>query len=350
MRGSGEALMTLYDVGLLDLDGVVYLGAEALPGVADVLGAAARAGMRFGYVTNNAARTPAQVGEHLRALGIPATDDEVITSPQAAARVLAAKLPSGSPVLIIGTAALAAEVENVGLHAVWSAAESPVAVVQGYNPDLSSRMLAEACAAIHTGAWWVATNTDLTLPSVRGPMPGNGSFVGVVAQTTGALAVVAGKPEPAMHQECLVRTRAQRPLVVGDRLDTDIEGANRVGVPSLLVLTGSTRAAELLAAAPPRRPTYVAEDLSGLLHVHPEVDSTEVGARCGGWQVLSRSDHLVLQAETQTGPDSSTSVPDRGDALRALVVTAWSSGITRVIGGDGAADSALDGLGLANRD
>jgi len=354
LQPSSAPLVEQHDVALLDLDGVVYIGADAVPGVPGVIAAAAESGMRFGYVTNNAARSPHQVGDHLRELGIAATDDEVITSSQAASRLLAEQLPAGSRVLIVGTPALAAEVEAAGLRAVWSAAEEPTGVVQGYSPELNWAMLADACVAVRAGAFWVATNTDATLPSPRGPLPGNGSFVAIVAQTTGVAAVVAGKPEPAMHAECVLRTGATSPLVVGDRLDTDIEGADRVGVPSLLVLSGLTRPADLLAAQPGQRPTYLAHDLGGLLAQHPAIELEAGRARCRGWKVAQEGQGLLL-ASFDGRYATGRAVPASGsehacDALRALAVVAWESGITRTIATEPAARAMLSRLGLAAGD
>ncbi|MDQ4038535.1 MAG: HAD-IIA family hydrolase [Actinomycetota bacterium] len=354
LQGSSVPLVEQHDVGLLDLDGVVYVGAQAVPGVSGLIAAAVQAGMRFGYVTNNASRSPHQVGDHLRALGIEVSDAEVITSAQAASRVLGKRLPPGSPVLVTGTPALAAEVEAVGLRAVWSASDGPTAVVQGYSPDLNWAMLAEACVAIREGAFWVATNTDATLPSPRGPLPGNGSFVGIVARTTGAVPVVAGKPEPAMHAECMLRTGARTPLVVGDRLDTDIEGAVRAGVPSLLVLTGLARPLDLLTADVGQRPTYVAEDLGGLLVRHPAVQHNAGTARCGAWLVSGTAGLLVLATATaHRGLDSTSGTWNPGsdcDALRALASMAWEAGTTRMRAGDPAARALLRRLGLAEDD
>ncbi|MGI8722053.1 MAG: HAD-IIA family hydrolase [Geodermatophilaceae bacterium] len=351
LQASDRPLVERHDVALLDLDGVVYLGADAVPNVPHVIATAAAAGMRFGYVTNNASRTPHQVGDHLRQLGVPALDNEVITSSQAASRVLASRLPAGSPVLIVGTAALAAEVGNVGLRAVWSASDQPVGVVQGYNPELSWSMLAEACVAVRAGAFWVATNTDSTLPSPRGPLPGNGSFVQVVSQTTGATPVVAGKPEPAMHAECVLRTGARRPLVVGDRLDTDIEGAQRADVPSLLVLTGVARAADLLAAPLGQRPTYLAADLGGILLSHPGIERCDGLARCENWLVGEREGSLLLTSARDGDGGGGSHPSDQAvadcAALRAIAVLAWDVGITHTVAGDKAASGALTRLGLA---
>ncbi len=351
LQSSDRTLVELYDVALLDLDGVVYVGSDAVPDVPQHIAEAAAAGMRFGFVTNNAARTPLQVAEHLRRLSVPAEHEQVITSAQAAARVLGERLPPDSRVLITGTSALAAEVEAVGLQAVWSARDKPVAVVQGHNPDLSWGMLAEACVAVRSGSLWVATNADVTLPSSRGPLPGNGSFVQIVAQTTGATPLVAGKPEPAMHKECLLRTGAQRPIVVGDRLDTDIEGAHRAGVPSLLVMSGLTRAADLLNAEQGRRPTYLAADFGGILDVHPAVETAERSAVCGAWRATEQEDGLRLAGlrspvEGSAGRSSLTSADC--DALRALAVLAWQTGKTHSIGADPSALDVLTRLGLAS--
>jgi len=350
LQSSTTPLIDQHDVALLDLDGVVYIGSDAVPGVPGFIAMAAEAGMRFGYVTNNAARTPQQVAEHLRHLGIAARDEEVITSSQAASRVLAGHLPAGSPVLITGTSALALEVQTAGLRAVWSASDEPAGVVQGYSPDLSWSMLAEACVAIRAGALWVATNTDSTLPSPRGPLPGNGSFVQVVAQTTGATPVVTGKPEPAMHAECVLRTGAQRPLVVGDRLDTDIAGAQRADVASLLVLSGLARPIDLLKAPDRQRPTYLAADLGGILEPAPGVDRSGGGARCGDWQVRSLGGSLELKAVrgASVGSVEPTGFSAQDcDALRALAVLGWEAKTSRTVAGDRAADGALTRLGLA---
>lgn len=316
LRGCPVALVERYDVGLFDLDGVVYIGRDAVPGAATALEKARAAGLRLAFVTNNASRAPQTVANHLVELGITASPEEVVTSAQAAGRVLAERLPVGATVLVVGAPALAAEVSARGMRVVRVADERPMAVVQGYAADTSWRDLAEATAAIHAGALWVATNRDATLPSPRGPMPGNGALVSAVRMAVGIDPLVTGKPEPALHEESIDRTGARAPLVVGDRLDTDIEGACRVGCDSLLVLTGLTTPADLLTAAPLRRPTYLAADLEGLLVPHPEpfVD-TDGAYLCGGWRVGSGSADRPLELQGD-GEDV--------DALRALCAAAWA--------------------------
>jgi HAD superfamily hydrolase (TIGR01450 family) len=317
LLSSDEPLSAVYDVALLDLDGVVYLGGSAIPGAADALEHAVSAGMRLAFVTNNAYRTPAAIAAQLNALGVPASPRDVVTSAQAASRLLAGRLPAGSAVLVIGGTGLRAAVRERGLRPVSAAAEKPAAVVQGYSPDIGYANLAEGALAVQAGALFVASNADATLPTTRGRQPGNGSLIQVIASATGVRPLVAGKPEPPLHAESVQRTSARRPLVVGDRLDTDIEGACRVGADSMLVLTGVTHPADLLLAAPGRRPSYVAADLTGLLEPHPQVAATGGGFRCGGWTARRGADGERLEL---------TGSGDRIDGLRALAAAAWSVG------------------------
>jgi glycerol 3-phosphatase-2 len=226
LLSSTEPLSTVYDVALLDLDGVVYLGGTAIPSAAAALKKAVAAGQRLAFVTNNAYRTPAAIAAELTGLGVPASPEDVVTSAHAAARLLAERLAPGTPVLVIGGAGLRIAVRERGLRPVTVAAARPAAVVQGYSPDIGYAHLAEGALAVEAGALFVASNADRTLPTPRGRQPGNGALIQVIATATGIRPLVAGKPEPPLHAESVQRTRAQRPLVVGDRLDTDIEGGS----------------------------------------------------------------------------------------------------------------------------
>jgi glycerol-1-phosphatase len=326
-RHTERPLSEIYDVALLDLDGVVYLGGAAVGGAIDALTEARRRGMRLAFVTNNASRTPSAIAAQLNRLGVPAEAAEVVTSAQAAARLLAERLPAGAPVLVVGGMGLRIAVRERGLRPVSTALDRPAAVVQGYGPDVDYALLAEGGLAVRAGAWFVASNADLTLPTARGLQPGNGSLVQVIATATGEQPVVAGKPEPPLHAEAVERTGAKRPLVVGDRLDTDIEGAVRAGADSLLVFTGVSQPADAVLAPARRRPSYLAHDLSGLLEPQPEVTTDGAGKfRCGGW--------TARLTDGSGGPGGSggaegLDIDGSGaaiDGLRALCAAAWSAG------------------------
>jgi HAD superfamily hydrolase (TIGR01450 family) len=369
LLGSDVVLAERYDVALLDLDGVVYLGPNAIEGVPDALAQARGLGMRLAFVTNNAARPPKAVADHLTELGIPAEPAEITTSAQAAAHYLAERLPTGARVLVVGTEGLVEALTERGLKPVNRDAEDVAAIVQGYSPDLTWRQLAEGAIAINRGALWVATNLDPTVPSPRGRLPGNGSLVAALRYATGATPVSTGKPDPTMHRESVQRAAAQRPIVVGDRLDTDIEGANAVGCPSLLVFTGVTTAAELLAAPENLRPSFLAADVSGLLQRHVRPVSVDGQVECGPWRVQTFADtargpedgslseaeiNLVLTypdgvavIEADEGGPASKSRSEL-DALRALCAATWqTSGSVRYLGADDASKRALSTLGLA---
>ncbi|MFF4757903.1 HAD-IIA family hydrolase [Streptomyces sp. NPDC001292] len=332
-EGSAQALSEAYDTALLDLDGVVYAGGHAIAHAVDSLGTARAGGMHLAYVTNNALRTPAAVAAHLTELGIRAEAADVVTSAQAVARLIADQVPQGARVLVIGGEGLRTALRERGLEPVESADDDPAAVVQGYGgPGLPWGRFAEACYAIARGVPWFASNTDLTIPSARGIAPGNGAAVEVVRIATGAEPQVAGKPLPPMHRETILRTGAERPLVVGDRLDTDIEGAFNGGVDSLLVLTGVTDGARLLAAPPQHRPTYVDADLRGLLTGQPGITREGDGFRCGGWTATANTS-LELHGDGEAL-----------DGLRALCAAAWTAGGENACALDGG--KALARLGL----
>ena len=305
-RGCPRPLGEVYDVALLDLDGVVYLGGVGIPGAPQALTQARGHGMRLAFVTNNASRSPSAIAQQLISLGIAASPADVVTSAQAAARLIAERLPSGSAVLVAGGIGLRLALRERGMRPVSTAAERPAAVVQGYAPDIGYPLLAEAALAIRDGAWYVASNADVTLPSARGPVPGNGALIQLLVTATGRRPVVAGKPEPPLHAEAVRRTGARHPLVAGDRLDTDIEGAVRVGADSLLVLTGVTQPADVVLAPPHRRPVYIAADLTGLLEPHPEVTAFGGDFSCGGWTArLNRDPHGADQPGAGRRPDGS---------------------------------------------
>lgn len=278
---SDVSLISRFDALLSDLDGVVYAGPHAIPGAVESLKRLSGLGVGLGYVTNNASRSPAEVAAHLRELGAPAEDDQVVSSSQAAADLLASRLAPGSRILITGSAALAREIELVGLTPVHSQDEEPVAVVQGFNPGIGWKDLAEAAYVVSAGAFWVATNTDMSIPQARGIAPGNGTLVAAVTAATGKTPLVAGKPEAPLFHSAAKRLGAERPLVVGDRLDTDILGGNNAGFATVAVLTGVDTRETILAARAAERPDYLIGSLEDLYRPYPEVAHDDGTYVCG---------------------------------------------------------------------
>lgn len=316
-----ERLVDAYDVTLFDLDGVVYLGPSPVEGAADGIRALRESGVRVGFVTNNAARTPAHVADHLRELGVDAQPGDVVTSSQAGARLLAERVPAGSAVLVVGTDALASEVERVGLRPVGPGADKPAAVIQGYHPDLPWPLVDEAGFAIQAGALWVATNTDATRPTDRGLVAGAGAQIGALRQAVDHDPVVAGKPCAPLMEESARRLAATNAIFVGDRIDTDIEGAAGVGMDSLFVFTGAHGKADLVAA--PHRPTHIGHDLRALLEPASAVTVHDQAATCGQARVRVGEGAAHIEA---MGAGRQAQL----DALRALLAVVAAGADTEV--------------------
>ena len=315
LGSSDRPLCDAYDLGMLDLDGVVYVGQAAVPGAVEAAASARKAGMRLAFLTNNASRTAAEVAAHLREIDVEADDADVVTAAQAVAHLVADAVPAGSAVLLVGGEGLRIPLEERGLRCVSALDDGPVAVVQGFHPDVGWRSLAEASYAIESGLPWFASNTDLTIPTGRGIAPGNGSLVQAVRHATGATPTVAGKPERALFDETLERMAAERPLMVGDRLDTDIDGAIGAGIDSLAVLSGVNSLSDVAALPIGRRPTFVGLDLSALVVAHPDVIIDGTSASCGAATATLDGESVGL----------SRGEPGSLDALRAVVALAWSA-------------------------
>jgi glycerol-1-phosphatase len=325
-------LVQEYDCLLLDLDGTVFRGHEPTEGAVDTLAAVTS---RKLYVTNNASRSADEVAQHLRAMGFAATPDDVVTSAQSAARLLASRLPAGAAVLIIGTESLASEVKSVGLKPVRKWSDDPVAVVQGHSPETAWSDLAEAALAIRGNAFWVAANVDRTLPSERGLLPGNGSMVAALQAATDREPTVAGKPQPRLLTDALSRGDFRNPLVVGDRLDTDIAGASAAGLPSLMVLSGVSTASEVVRAVIGERPNYIAADLRSLFD---RSDLLRVGPN-QAWRI-DIGESAVTVHNTGTEPRDSLTV------VRAVASAVWNSSLVgqpfAIVAGDYIARRALE--------
>lgn len=304
-----------HDLLVVDLDGVVYVGPDAVPGSVEALTAARQAGTAWVFATNNASRTPDDIAAHLRGLGLSVGPDDVVTSAQAGATLARERLGAGTRVLAVGGEGVAVACRQAGLEIVRSADDAPAAVVQGYGPGVAWTDLAEATVAVRAGALWIATNTDMTIPTARGVMPGNGSLVAAVAAAVGVEPLVAGKPQPHLFTTAARHAGAEHPLVIGDRLDTDVAGAVAAHQTSLLTLTGVTRPADLLRCDTGHRPDLVAVDLGGLHQAHPDAVRDGDAWTCGRGRARWDDGRLV-----GTGEDG-----DAGalDLLRAACAAAW---------------------------
>jgi glycerol 3-phosphatase-2 len=314
------------DLILADLDGVIYTGKNAIPHAVESINRAQET-IRVGYITNNASRTPASVAEHLSSLGLHVNADDVVTSPQAAVKLLAGLVPAGSTILVVGGAGLTEVIQSAGFIPTDSADDHPAAVIQGFAPDVGWKQLAEAAYALArdadgNGIPWVATNTDWTIPQERGIAPGNGTLVSAVHTAVGILPVVAGKPETPIFDEAKDRFGAASPVFIGDRLDTDIRGANRAGIPSIMVLTGIDQARQVIAAPPEDRPHFLLEDLRGLREPYPLI---EAGEDSDGSIVTKVGDAMVRRRDTVL------TIENAGDShinlVRAAAAAVWTSGL-----------------------
>lgn len=310
LEQSSDVLASVYDAALFDLDGVIYIGQKAVPGVVPVVNEMAKThGMTMTYVTNNASRSAESVAEHLRELGLDCGAEDVVTSAQAGAAELAKRLSPGSSVFVLGSRDLMREVELVGLVPSQDPDIEHAAVVEGYWPDMPWRMLAQGAKVLSTGVLWVATNMDMTIPTQWGTAPGNGSMVTMLGNAIGRKPdVVAGKPEVPLMQQSIDRAEAKRPIVLGDRLDTDIWGANNVGIDSVCVLSGVTTVRELCDAPAYLRPTYIAWDAACLGDSMPAVSVAADSVSCG---------------EVSWVADGCQGAGDALDAIRVGVAAVW---------------------------
>ena len=318
--GSEQAPADRFDLALVDLDGVAYRGHLPIPWAAESILEARGRGLHVIFVTNNASREPQTVADQLAALGMPTPPGDVLTAAQAAAGLLATRLSPWARVLVVGSDALRTAVREAGFVVVDSADDHPAAVAQGYGPQVGWPQLAEAAYAVAGGAWFVASNLDLSLPTERGFAPGNGALVGAVRAATGVVPDSAGKPEPGMYRLAVQRAGASAPLVVGDRLDTDLAGARAADYPGLHVLTGVSSARDDVLAAPGMRPHLIGADLRALLVPHPcPQPAAEGWWACRGAAARVNEGTLELSAAPDDEPEG------RLDLVRASCAAAWAA-------------------------
>lgn len=315
-----------FDVALLDLDGVVYRGPDAVAHAPEAIAAARAGGLGVMYVTNNANRPPSTVAAHLTEIGVPTEPEEVTTAAQAAAGLVSSEHAPGTRVLVVGGTGLREALAAEGMTVVRSADDDPAVVVQGFAPEVGWAELTEALLAINAGAEHIASNLDATLPMERGSAIGNGSLVAAVVNATGTMPRSTGKPQPAIFEQAAARAGAERPFVVGDRLDTDLEGARAAGYPGIHVLTGVDLAPALLACVPEQRPTQLAHDLRGLLEPHPAVEQDGLWWCCRGAAARFDSDSgtlIVARGEDHLTLTDGDEVDL--DELRAACAAAWDA-------------------------
>ncbi len=298
----GDSLATSYDLVMFDLDGVVYVDGRAVEHAAESIAETRSAGTHVAFITNNASRTPRQVADHLRELGIGAEPDDVVTSSQAAARLLHEAYGDGAPIAVLGADGLVAALRDAGLQPVEVGDDSAVAIVSGYAPEIRWRVIMQAAVQIRNGLPWTVTNTDLTLPTGNGPAPGHGLLVRMISEFTQVTPVVAGKPERPLLDETRRRVGGTHPLMVGDRLDTDIAGAHHAGTDSLLVMTGVTSLTDLVAARPEERPTWIGHDLSALGRAGCAATAHDDRWQTDGWS--STLEHGRIVVDGSGSPDA----------------------------------------------
>ena len=298
LLGSSTPLVDRYDLAMLDLDGVVYVGPDAVPGAAEAIEGWRSHGSALAFITNNASRPAERVAEHLLELGVEAQAQDVVTSSQAVASLMQRDLGNGARVVALGAAGLVEPLETAGLTVVGpDDSEAAAAVVTGYGPDVAWKDIMKVAVLLRDGLRWYATNTDMTIPTPFGVAPGHGVQVEMLRRFSGREPIVAGKPSAPLLEVTMERVGGERPLMVGDRLDTDIRGGRNAGVDTLLVLTGVTGLSELAAAVAEERPDHLALDLGGLLESHVGVVEQDGRATCEGWEARVSEGRLSVDGD-----------------------------------------------------
>ncbi|KFI47735.1 HAD-IIA family hydrolase [Bifidobacterium biavatii] len=324
LKSTDRPIAETYRLALLDLDGVVYRGKNPVEHAAESIRSAGKLGMAIEYTTNNSSRFQRVVADQLRGFDLDVEPHQVITSSVVAARMVARHVPAGSKVLVLGAEHLREEVASQGLTLADGPEDDPVAVIQGWYPQMTWQEMANVSFAVERGAMYLVTNRDLTIPRELGIAPGCGSMIQAVINATGVEPVAsAGKPESAMYDEArlLAAGDGEEPvakelcLAIGDRLDTDIEAGTRGGYDALAVLTGVTNPRELMLAPAHLRPTYIVKDLRGLLEAQPA--ATRDNGRT--WTCGDTAATLDETAGTLTVSDA-TDI----NALRAACNAMWS--------------------------
>jgi glycerol 3-phosphatase-2 len=331
VRASNRAFPAdVHDLLLFDLDGVLYRGDEPVPGAAEAIARARRAGTKVLFLTNNSARTPSEVAERLERMGFDAAEDEVLTSAMATAALLQRQSTTGTA-FVIGERGIREALTGAGIEVVDGTPTRTDLVVVGWDRGLDYDKLRTAALLIQRGARLIATNADASYPATDGLWPGAGSILAAVTTATGATPLVVGKPGRPRFEAAAEMTGATRPLMVGDRLDTDIAGAANIGWESFLVLTGASRPPDLLVSD--ALPSYVASDLSGLWTERPPAEIRPAVAEDAGAvaELLRASDVPADGVEERIGDGWTTVIGGREALATAAVVQLGSDGLLRSV-------------------
>jgi HAD superfamily hydrolase (TIGR01457 family) len=252
-----------YAAVLVDLDGVMYRGSEAVPGSAAVVDKVRALGTPLLFLTNNSSRTPEAVAAKLEGMGVPASPGEILTSAVATAVMLENEGVGGQTAFVVGEEGIKKALARAGVSIRQGEPGSVDLVVVGIDRSADYAKLRTASLLVERGARLIATNGDGSYPAPDGLWPGAGALLAAIVATTGASPLIVGKPSRPLFEAAQKMTGAQAPLVVGDRLDTDIAGAAAMGWDSLLVWTGAAQPSELVRTT--HLPTYVGSDISMLL-------------------------------------------------------------------------------------
>ena len=252
---------------LIDMDGVLYRGRTGLPGGPELIAFLRERSIPYLLVTNNSTLTPAQFVSRLGKMGIDVSPDLIMTSGVATSAYLATLAPPGTKVNVVGEAALIKELEGRGFVIAGRDAEY---VVCGWDKGINFDKLKTACLAIRDGATFIGTNADKTYPLEKDLIPGAGSILASLIAATDVEPIVVGKPEPIMIEQSLrmLGARPEETAILGDRLDTDILGGHRVGILTIMLLTGISTEAEAAACDAP--PDLIFDDLPTLISVWAE--------------------------------------------------------------------------------
>lgn len=314
-------LIDRYDCALFDLDGVVYLGPEAVVGAPEGIAELRRLGKKIGFVTNNSGRSPETVMDQLNGMNVSCNLEDVATSGQASQGMLQKALQPGSKVLVCGAAALDDKVREAGFEVVKTYDECPDAVICGYNPKMRWELVDEAAIAVQNGVAWFASNPDPTRPTNRGIVPGAGGVLALISLCApDKEPAIAGKPYRPLLDYTIERLGVRSPIFVGDRLDTDIEGAYNVGIDSFMVFTGTHGKRDVLYAEPHQRPTYIGADIRSMSQPARIAQIDEGRATCGE-AIVQVADGKLVAEHISAGYEGQL------DALWAGCQLAWANDV-----------------------